>query len=221
MSKFIGYLRVSTDKQGIRGLGIEAQRSAIIKHIGREPDEMFVEVESGAKNHRIELSKAIAVCLQTESTLVIAKLDRLSRNLLFICELMESKVKFIACDMPHANDLTIHIIAAMAQQERKLISERTKTALAIKLSKGDKLGVAGKRNISDKARANSIRSRLHLAKTYYDHIYDLIEAYHDKGMTLQQIADKLNRNGYKTRKNKRFTPSTIHRVKKLFINNIC
>jgi DNA invertase Pin-like site-specific DNA recombinase len=129
--KIVSYLRVSTDKQGIRGLGIEAQREAVRKAYG-EPFIEFVEVASGKKDNRKILNEAIDFCKRNDGTLIIAKFDRLSRNVAFIANLMESKVPFKAVDMPDANNLTIHIIAAMAQHEREMISARTKAALDVK-----------------------------------------------------------------------------------------
>ena len=131
--KFVAYFRVSTDRQGKSGLGLAAQREAVMSYLdgGRWAlvDE-FTEVESGKRNDRPELVKALAACKKQKAKLVIAKLDRLSRNLAFIAALMDSGVEFVAVDNPHANKLTIHILAAVAQHEREMISERTKAAMA-------------------------------------------------------------------------------------------
>jgi DNA invertase Pin-like site-specific DNA recombinase len=130
--KFIAYFRVSTDRQGKSGLGLAAQREAVMSYLdgGRWAlvDE-FTEVESGKRNDRPELVKALAACKKQKAKLVIAKLDRLSRNLAFIAALMDSGVEFVAVDNPHANKLTIHILAAVAQHEREIISARTSAAL--------------------------------------------------------------------------------------------
>src|SRR5258708_5460930 len=130
--KFVAYFRVSTDKQGRSGLGLEAQREAVLTYLdgGRwSLVEKFVEVESGKRNDRPELTAALATCKKHKAKLIIAKLDRLSRNLAFIATLMDSGVEFIAVDNPHANKLTIHILAAVAQHEREMISQRTRDAL--------------------------------------------------------------------------------------------
>ena len=130
--RFVAYYRVSTDKQGQSGLGLEAQREAVMDYLNGGPWQMVAEhteVESGKRNARPELEKALAACRRHKAKLVIAKLDRLSRNLHFITSVMESGVEFIACDNPHANKLTIHILAAVAEHEREAISERTKAAL--------------------------------------------------------------------------------------------
>jgi DNA invertase Pin-like site-specific DNA recombinase len=141
--KFVAYFRVSTDRQGKSGLGLDAQREAVMNYLngGRWSlvDE-FTEVESGKRSDRPELEKALAACKKLKAKLVIAKLDRLSRNLAFIAVLMESGVEFVAVDIPHANKLTIHILAAVAQHEREMISERTRDALAAAKKRGQRLG---------------------------------------------------------------------------------
>jgi DNA invertase Pin-like site-specific DNA recombinase len=142
--KFVAYYRVSTDKQGESGLGIEAQRKAVETYLDGGSwtlAQEFVEVESGKRStNRPQLAAAIAACKKHKAKLVIAKLDRLSRNVAFISTLMETKVEFVACDFPHANKLTIHILAAVAEHEREAISARTKAALAALKARGVKLG---------------------------------------------------------------------------------
>jgi DNA invertase Pin-like site-specific DNA recombinase len=134
---------ISTDKQGERGDGIDAQRKAVTDYLNGGSWELlgeFVEVESGKRNHRAELAKAIAACKKHKAKLVIAKLDRLARNVHLISGLMESKVDFVCCDMPDANRLTIHILAAVAEHEREMISERTRAGLAAAKKRGVVLG---------------------------------------------------------------------------------
>lgn len=141
--QYITYLRVSTDRQGRSGLGLEAQRSAIeafIRDNGGNIIQAFTEVETGKDDKRPELTKAIKLCRVYGAILLVAKLDRLSRNLHFLTGLMQSRVKFRCCDNPNANDLTIHILAAMAEYEREMISVRTKAALAAAKARGVKLG---------------------------------------------------------------------------------
>ena len=141
--RFIAYFRVSTDKQGKSGLGLEAQRKAVLEYLdgGRwSLVEEFVEVESGKHNECPQLTAALAACKRHKAKLVIAKLDRLSRNLAFIAALMESGIEFVAVDMPFANKLTIHILAAVAEHEREMISQRTKAALAAAKARGTRLG---------------------------------------------------------------------------------
>src|SRR3974390_2402817 len=156
--KFIAYFRVSTDRQGKSGLGLEATSEAVMNYLngGRWSlvDE-FTEVESGKHSDRPELAKALAACKKRKAKLVIAKLDRLSRNLAFIAALMESGVEFIAVDNPHANKLTIHILAAVAQHEREMIAERTKAALQAAKKRGQRLGNPNIIEVAKRGRAAS------------------------------------------------------------------
>ena len=141
--RFVAYYRVSTDRQGRSGLGLEAQQKAVRDYLDGGAWEIvaeFVEVESGKRADRPELERALETCRKRKAKLVIAKLDRLSRNLAFIATLMDSGVEFVAVDNPHANKLTIHILAAVAEHEREAISERTKAALAAAKARGTKLG---------------------------------------------------------------------------------
>ncbi len=130
--RWVAYYRVSTDEQGRSGLGIDAQKAAVANHLNGGQWIMvaeFTEVESGKRDDRPELTKAFAACKKHKAKLVIAKLDRLSRNVHFISGLMDAGVEFVAADMPFANKLTVHIMAAFAQHERERISERTREAL--------------------------------------------------------------------------------------------
>ena len=139
----ISYLRVSTARQGVSGLGLEAQRAAVAAHIasgGHTLVSEYVEVESGAKAARPQLAAALAACKLHRATLVIAKLDRLARNVAFISNMMDGGVDFVACDMPHANRLTLHLLAAIAEHEREMISQRTKAALQAAKVRGQRLG---------------------------------------------------------------------------------
>src|ERR1035437_1311250 len=144
--KFISYLRVSTQRQGRSGLGLEAQRKAVTDYLngGRwELMQELIEVESGKSKDRPKLAEALRLCRVYNATLLVAKLDRLARNVAFVSALMEAKVRFVAADLPEANELTVHIMAAMAEYEAKAISARTKAALAVARERGVKLG--GKR----------------------------------------------------------------------------
>src|ERR671917_1097190 len=162
---FVAYFRVSTDKQGARGLGMDAQRSAVARHLAGHPGALlaeFVEVESGRRTDRPELLAALTLCRQKKAMLVIAKLDRLARNVHFISGLMESGVEFVAVDMPHANRLTLHILAAVAEHEREMISQRTKAALAAAKARGKRLGGdrGNLRAVGDKGREISRAVRI-------------------------------------------------------------
>jgi DNA invertase Pin-like site-specific DNA recombinase len=195
--KFISYLRVSTAKQGVSGLGLEAQRKAVTDYLNGGNWSLlaeFVEVESGKKNDRPELNKALAHCKLTGATLVIAKLDRLSRNALFLLGLQEAGVHFIATDMPTANELTVGIMALVAQEERKAISARTKAALAAAKERGVKLGCPnGAAHLRQEAVKRNADER---AGKLADVVKELQEG---QGITsLKGIADELNRMGITT-----------------------
>jgi DNA invertase Pin-like site-specific DNA recombinase len=141
--KFVSYLRVSTVKQGVSGLGLEAQREAIAGYLNGGKWSVvkeLVEIESGKRNDRPALAAALNLCRVHHATLVIAKLDRLARNVHFISSLMESGVEFVAVDMPTANRLTVHILAAVAEAEAGMISQRTTVALAAAKARGTALG---------------------------------------------------------------------------------
>jgi DNA invertase Pin-like site-specific DNA recombinase len=141
--KFVAYYRVSTAKQGRSGLGLEAQRKGVADYLNGGDWQLIgeiVEIESGKIDARPQLKEALSICELTGATLVVAKLDRLSRNVAFLAALQDSGARFVAADMPEANELTIHIMAAVAQAERKAISRRTKEALAAAKARGKKLG---------------------------------------------------------------------------------
>jgi len=147
-SKFVAYYRVSTASQGESGLGLEAQRIAVQTYLATNPTAElvaeFTEIESGKKKNRPELSEAVKLCKRHKATLVIAKLDRLARNVHFVSGLMETNVNFVACDNPHANRLMVHMLAAFAEHEREMISQRTKDGLAAAKARGVVLGANGK-----------------------------------------------------------------------------
>jgi DNA invertase Pin-like site-specific DNA recombinase len=142
--KWVSYLRVSTDRQGESGLGLEAQRKAVADYLNGGKWTLaaeFVEIESGKRSdNRPQLAAAFAACKKQRAKLVVAKLDRLSRNMAFIATMMDSGVEFVAVDNPHATRLTLHILAAVAEHERMMISQRTKAALAAAKANGRKLG---------------------------------------------------------------------------------
>lgn len=208
--KICTYCRCSTKRQGESGLGLEAQEAAIQTYVDQHSAEVigqFVEVESGTKSNRPELAKAIALAKKQKAFLVVAKLDRLARNVHFISGLMESKVEFVALDFPEANKLTLHLIAAMAEYEATLISQRTKAALAAAKKRGVVLGANG----SVLARAN-IKAADQWAESIADTLVKAITACRKK--TLQNLANKLNSWGIKTRNGKGFAPSTVMRLMK-------
>jgi DNA invertase Pin-like site-specific DNA recombinase len=141
--KFVAYYRVSTARQGASGLGLEAQQEAVRVFLNGGRWKMvaeFTEVESGKRNDRPKLAEALALCRLYNATLIIAKIDRLARNVNFISNLMDSSVEFVAVDFPTANRLTVHILAAVAEHEALMISARTKAGLAAAKARGTKLG---------------------------------------------------------------------------------
>src|ERR1700677_1523334 len=141
--RVVSYIRVSTEKQGASGLGLEAQQTYVTSYCDRTGSTLlreFCEIESGRKNDRPELAKAITFAKRSKATLVIAKLDRLARNVAFVANLMETNVAFESCDLPGANNMTVHVMAAVAENEAKAISQRTKDALAAAKARGVKLG---------------------------------------------------------------------------------
>jgi DNA invertase Pin-like site-specific DNA recombinase len=196
--KFIAYFRVSTDKQGKSGLGLEAQRKAVLDYLdgGRwSLVQEFVEIESGKHNERPQLTAALAACKKHRAKLVIAKLDRLSRNLAFIAALMESGVEFVAVDNPHATKLTVHILAAVAEHEREMISERTKAALRAAKARGTRLGNPQLAKAAKRGTA-AVKSN---AKQFAANVLPIIEEIERAGFTSHNaIAAKLNERNVRT-----------------------
>jgi len=206
---FVAYFRVSTQKQGRSGLGLEAQREAIGCCLeGGEVIGEFVEVESGSKRNRPELAKALALCKETGAELIIAKLDRLSRDVRTIFELMDSAVKIKACDLPEFNTLTLGIFAAFAQYERERISERTAGALQAKRTRD---GEWRKSNLSPETRARAIETNKRKARENENNrrALSLLASLEGRKMTLQALADTLNENGFRTAQGKGFTPHAV------------
>lgn len=212
MKNYVAYLRVSTNKQGIDGLGIEAQETAIKAYNGNVIAK-YVEVESGKRKDRPELTKALEHCKLTQSTLIVAKLDRLSRNVHFISSLMESGVEFIACDFPEANRLTLHILAAVAEHEAKATSDRTKAALAVAKARGVKLGNP---NLTAEGRVKGtlqgIKTNIESADAFARRVSPTIEAYKNMGKGLRKIAEELNNVGIKTPRGKLWTAQAVKNV---------
>lgn len=194
--KFVTYLRVSTQRQGISGLGILAQREAIANYLngvnGAEVVAEFEEHETGRGSNalakRPQLAAALTLCKKTGATLLVGKLDRLSRNVRFISELMESRVRFVACDLPEANELTLHMMAAFAQYEAKRISERTRDALRAAKGRGVRLGATGPANL----KAN-IEQRQREADSFALSLAPVINGFRAQGMSQRKMVDALNR----------------------------
>ena len=210
MPSYISYVRVSTEKQGASGLGLEAQREAINRHIGSYPLlEEYREIESGKRNDRPQLKAALAHCKKAKATLIIAKLDRLARNLHFISGLMESGVDFVAADNPHATRLVVHMMAAFAEHERDMISKRTKDALAAKKARGAVLGNPRWRESIGKATAKATPPPVP------PRIVKMILDMRSEQMSLRKIVEELNALNMTTSQQKAWHPQTVSRVLKL------
>lgn len=211
--KYIAYYRVSTKRQEQSHLGLDAQKSSVHRYIAPDLiDAEFIEVETGTnKKHRPILNEAIELCKKHDATLVIAKLDRLARNVAFVSSLMDSKVKFKAVDMPEANELTIHIMSAIAQHEAKVISTRIKEALAqSKKKKGTP------ENLTTEARNKGLQTIIDNRNLNENRVRSIafIKGLDYRNMKLQEIADELNKNKFRTLKNKVFTPTQVYRLLK-------
>lgn len=200
--RFVSYYRVSTAQQGASGLGLEAQREAVSRHVAGAGGVIvaeFQEVESGKKNDRPQIAAALAACRLRQATLIIAKLDRLARNVHFISSLMESGVDFVACDNPHATRLTIHILAAVAEHEREMISARTIAALAAAKARGVKLGNPNLRAGSRAAAQTARQARTDLSNTHAADVLPYIERARKAGCTsLGELARALSACGIRT-----------------------
>lgn len=211
-NKFVAYYRVSSQKQGSTGLGLDAQRASVesfIKHNGNIIVAEFVEVESGRKNHRPQLEKAIEYAKLNKCTLVVSRLDRLSRNLHFISSLMESKVDFVCADLPELNTLTAGIFASLAQYESELISSRTKAALAQVKARGGKLGTPGNLKPEHIAFGRIMKKRLARENRANRQAYHFASKLRANGKTLREIAGLLNSEGYRTSRGNLWTAHGI------------
>lgn len=221
---YVAYYRVSTARQGDSGLGLEAQRAMVSRYIAGQPGEPiaeYTEVESGRKreDQRPELAAALEHCRQARATLVIAKLDRLARNVAFIASLMESGVPFVACDRIGADAFQLHIEAAVAEREAKAISERTKAALAARRQRGLPLGAENPacRNLSAEAAARGrAEGRAELARRARladERLRPHVVALRGQGLSLRAIASHLaDERGVTTSKGNPLSPSRIRRI---------
>lgn len=210
----IAYYRVSTKQQGASGLGLDAQTSAVAaycKAAGLDLVAAYTEIETGtSKKVRPVVRQALEHARRIGGTLVIAKLDRLARNVSFISALMDAGVAFVACDMPDANTLTLHIMAALAEYEAKLISERTKAALHAAKARGQKLG--SPQNLTDEIRAQAVAANIANAVNDYKPLTSYISTLHNSGMSLRDIATRLNDDGHTTRTGAQFGAMQIKRI---------
>lgn len=208
-TNYVSYLRQSTKKQSLSNLGIEAQREIIQKYLGQiKPIAEFVETESGKKTDRPKLTEALELCRKTKSTLIVAKLDRLSRNVAFTSKLLESDVEIKFCDFPEANRLVLHIIASIAEYEAGLISTRTKQALKAKKARGISLGkpenlvnnlgkAITKSNLTNRQKAlDNDNNRRAIA---------MLKVMATQDLSLSEMARRLNEEGFVTSRGKKFS----------------
>ena len=216
MKKYIAYYRVSRKEQGISGLGLSAQKTSVTNFVRNQEGTIiqeFTEIETGTnKRERVEIHRAIELAKIEGAILVIAKLDRLSRNVNFVSSLMDAGIEFVAVDMPSANHFTIHIFSALAEQEAKLISSRTRLALAELKKKGIALG--NPKNLNDKARA---KGTLKVKENAINNdrnrqAQSIIVNCKEKGMSYRQIAEYLNELNFKTRYGNQFMAPTVHQL---------
>jgi DNA invertase Pin-like site-specific DNA recombinase len=229
--KFVSYLRVSTDKQGHSGLGIEAQRAAVEQYLNGGRWKLlreFKEVESGKRSDRPQLVKALELCKATGATLVIAKLDRLSRDAHFLLGLQKAGVPFVAADMPDANNLTVGIMALMAQHEREMISARTKNALAALKARierdgaaktrsgrvlkrlGNPNGARALRGLGNDAAIQSVKAK---ADSFAEGLAGIVSELRSAGITsVRAIADELNRREIQTPRGGAWHVASVHRL---------
>lgn len=212
---YVAYLRVSTQKQGFSGLGLEAQKEIIQNFLyDKNPIAEYIEVESGRKTDkgRPKLKEALEVCRKTGAKLIVAKLDRLARNVAFLSQLLESDVDIVFCDFPQANKMVLHILAAISQYEAELVATRTKQALAAKKARGAVLGNPDHllENL-DSAIAKSVETNKRKAEENPNNkrAAAMLKVLAKEGKTLQEMADYLNEQGFTTSKGYKFTRSAV------------
>jgi DNA invertase Pin-like site-specific DNA recombinase len=224
-AEIIGYLRVSTAKQGESGLGLEGQRAAVeayARQSGNRVAGWYTEVESGKRADRPELARAVGHAKRSKATLCVAKLDRLARNVKFLATVMDSGANFVACDNPHANRLTLHILAAVAEAEAKSISDRTKAALTAAKARGTLLGSARPDHWKGRedsrlagAKAGAVaaaKARSEAASEAYTDLVPFVAKLKGEGHSLRAIAERLNAEGHTTRRGRPWNPVQVARV---------
>lgn len=215
--KFVAYLRVSTAKQGRSGLGLEAQQESVRRFVRERGGKIiapeFVEVETGKRNDRPELEKALKRCRATGATLVVAKLDRLSRNVAFLMTLRDSGVSFVAADLPEANTMTVGVMAVVAQHECEAISARTRAALAAAKARGTVLG-GPRPGAGDIARYQhlGVKAARCKAMTRLGDVADDLRQLASEGLSLRAIARRLNEQDVRTSRGASWTATAVKRA---------
>lgn len=215
--RFVTYCRVSTKRQGDSGLGLEAQRKAVETYLNGGDWQLcgeFVEIESGKSDtNRPQLQRAIQACRVYGAKLLIAKFDRLSRDAHFLLGLEKAGIEFVACDNPHANRLTVGIMALVADEERRAISSRTKAALAAAKARGVKLGGDRGAVLSEETKAKGNAVRTAKADSRAADLLPIIREIRETGATtLQAVADALNARGITTARGGAWSPVQVSRV---------
>jgi DNA invertase Pin-like site-specific DNA recombinase len=221
----VAYYRVSTKAQGASGLGLDAQRAIVAQHVAAYGCDLigeYTEVESAAKDdldNRPALQKALAHAKRAKATVVIGKLDRLARSVYVTALLHKANVDFVACDMPTANRMTVQFMAVVAENEARLISERTRVALRAYVARGGVLGAARPEcrwNLTDEARAKGVEAAAKANRTKkaeaYEDLIPMIRDLQADGKSLRQIADALNADGHTTRRGRPWNPMQVRRV---------
>ena len=216
MTKYVAYLRVSTQKQGYSGLGLEAQREIIHNYLHDTiPISEYVEVESGRKSDRPKLKEALSQCRKEGAILIVAKLDRLARSVSFLSSLLESDVEIVFCDFPQANKMVLHIISAISQYEAELTAARTKAALQAKKARGFRLG--NPEHLLDK-HEEAIQNSIKTCKAKADsnpnnkRAIALLRTLVKEEHTYQEMAEILNREGFVSSYGCSFTKSTVYKL---------
>ena len=216
MTKYVAYLRVSTQKQGYSGLGLEAQREIIHNYLHDTiPISEYVEVESGRKSDRPKLKEALSQCRKEGAILIVAKLDRLASSVSFLSSLLESDVEIVFCDFPQANKMVLHIISAISQYEAELTAARTKAALQAKKARGFKLG--NPEHLLDK-HEEAIQNSIKTCKAKADsnpnnkRAIALLRTLVKEERTYQEMAEILNREGFVSSHGCSFTKSTVYKL---------
>lgn len=224
MKKYVGYFRVSTFEQGKSGLGLESQKTMVDNFIKSNKGvliESFTEIETGtSKRKRTEIYKAIDFAKKNNAVLLISKIDRLARNVFFVSSLMETGVEFVACDLPQATNFTIHLYAALAEMEAKLIAERTRNALAEKKKRGFRLGTPA--NLTEESkkkgleviRQKAVNNKANIQATA------LIVEYRAKGFSYDKISVALNQLNFGTANGKLHNSTSVHRLYKRHLDTV-
>ncbi|SDL94497.1 recombinase family protein [Paracoccus chinensis] len=213
---FVTYLRVSTDRQGRSGLGLEAQRKAVADHVAGKGAIVaeYVEVESGKRSVRPQLARALVEARRLDAVLLIAKLDRLARNVAFIANLLESGAEIAAADMPEANRFLLHVMAAVAEHEAQAISDRTRAALAAAKARGVALGwsMPERRDEQRQAARKGAAKNAQKADWHAANVLPVIRQIAAGGVSLRHIADELNTRGIKTARGGLWYAGTVRNV---------